>query len=327
MAGAQNFGAERIIKQGSNGSSLSWLVTTSNTSLSDRALLVEVVSMPPVTVGDVSVIQQTNPWVVAGDVSTTIAFPASAQVFVNNTSLNPLPVAIQGNVSVVILTSPLTVQGLVSVTGDVSVKSPVSVTGEVSVKNTVSVVQAVGASFQIQGAVSVQNFPTVTSVTGEVSVKNTVSISPAVGTSFHVEGNVSAAIVGTVSVTGQVSVLGPVSVTGQVSVLGNVSTHNDRTAFVPLSPARVSVANTTCLALAANTSRTGCVITNANLTSIGGIPVYLGLATVAVLGSGIVLYPGGTWSMDEFTFTTACITAIASAAGTASLSLQEFNRT
>lgn len=244
-------------------------------------------------------------------------------------------VSVQGQVSVQNFPTTTSVTGLVSVTGDVSVKSPVSVTGQVSVLNAVSVTQGT-SPWVVAGDVSLKS---AVSVTGQVSVVGNVSAAVAGNVSAVVTGNVSAtvvgavsvvgqvSIIGNVSVVGQVSVIGPVSVTGQVSVIGKVSTQTERTAFVPLSPGHVSVANSTCLAIAANTSRAGLVLTNKNLTG-AGIPVYLGIATIAVLGSGIVLYPnGGTWVMDEMTFSTGSIAAIASAAGVASLSIQEWNKT
>lgn len=267
---------------------------------------VSVGNFPTVT----SVTQGTSPWVIAGDVSLKSAVSVTGQVSVVG------PVSVTGQVSVV---GPVSVTGHVSIdnasTNPVQItvqsfQTAVSVTGQVSVAGNVSAT-VIGA-VSVVGQVSVVG---PVSVTGHVSIDNTfIAVAPVAGTSFHIEGNVSA------------TVIGAVSVVGQVSVLGNVSVATARVNLTAGTPTHASVAATTCLALAANAGRKGLVITNKNLTSIAGIPVYLGLATVAVLGSGIVLYPnGGTWTMDEYTFTTGSIAAVASAGAVASLAIQEFS--
>lgn len=90
----------------------------------------------------------------------------------------------------------------------------------------------------------------------------------------------------------------------------------------PLSPASgtaVSIAATSTSAVASNASRKGLVLTNTSTHNIS-----LGLGVAAVLNSGITLYPGGVWVMDEYTYTTGAINAIASVASS-NLAVQEFN--
>jgi len=86
------------------------------------------------------------------------------------------------------------------------------------------------------------------------------------------------------------------------------------------APLTVSVGTTVTAVLPANITRKGVVVVNtsANVVSLGldGFP--------AVLGAGITLFPGGSWTMNTMMeYTPAAITAIASAAGS-TLSVQEF---
>lgn len=91
------------------------------------------------------------------------------------------------------------------------------------------------------------------------------------------------------------------------TVSGTVST---KTPLTPNAPFTVSVGVSSGVFLAANTSRKGlCIVNTSNATES------FGLAATAVLNSGITLYPGGTWCMDEFSYMTGAINAIA---GTAS---------
>lgn len=85
------------------------------------------------------------------------------------------------------------------------------------------------------------------------------------------------------------------------------------------SPANATVGITSASAISANSSRKGLIVIN---TSINTISLNV-VGGAAVLNSGITLYPGGVWNMDQFSFTTAAIFAIASAASS-NLSIQEF---
>ena len=85
------------------------------------------------------------------------------------------------------------------------------------------------------------------------------------------------------------------------------------------APTAASVGVASAEAVAVNTSRTGLILVN---TSSAWISLAFGAA--AVLYSGITLAPlGGTFVMDNDTFTTAQIRAIASAAAS-NLAIQEF---
>lgn len=91
--------------------------------------------------------------------------------------------------------------------------------------------------------------------------------------------------------------------------------------FKPLtgsSPAVASVGVTSSSAVASNASRKGLVLTN-----LSGSNISFGIGSAAVLNQGITLNPNGTWVMDQYTFSTAEIFAIASAASS-TLSIQEF---
>lgn len=85
------------------------------------------------------------------------------------------------------------------------------------------------------------------------------------------------------------------------------------------APGTFTVGITSGSALATNANRKGLVITNVSVNKIS-----IGLdGNAAVLNSGITLYPGGSWTMDAFTFTNGAISAIASAASSI-IAIQEF---
>lgn len=90
--------------------------------------------------------------------------------------------------------------------------------------------------------------------------------------------------------------------------------------LTPASPTAATVAATSGSALAANSNRKGLIMIN---TSINTISLNI-VGGAAVLNSGITLYPGGVWYMDEYSFTTSAIFAIASAASS-NLSIQELS--
>lgn len=96
----------------------------------------------------------------------------------------------------------------------------------------------------------------------------------------------------------------------------SVPAGNSLTAASP-SAASIGIASGTLLATNAN--RKGLVLTNTSIAKIS-----IGLGVTAVLNSGITLYPGGTWVMDELTFTTAQLNAIASIAAS-NVAIQEFS--
>lgn len=95
---------------------------------------------------------------------------------------------------------------------------------------------------------------------------------------------------------------------------------SDKVPTTPSAPATATVAATSGSAVSANASRKGLIIQNlsANTVSLNVV------GGAAVLNSGITLFPGGTWNMDQYSFTTSAIFAIASAAGSV-ISIQEFS--
>lgn len=83
----------------------------------------------------------------------------------------------------------------------------------------------------------------------------------------------------------------------------------NHTSLTGNSPGLGSVGTTSAQLVAANTARKGLVVMNNSVNTIA-----IGIGVTAVLNSGIVLYPGGIWYMDAFTFSTAAINAISTAA-------------
>lgn len=122
------------------------------------------------------------------------------------------------------------------------------------------------------------------------------------------------------TISGQLpTTLGAKTAANSFSVaLATDQTVSTKTPLTPNAPTTVSVGVASGVVLAANASRKGLVLFNNSTATIS-----FGLGATAVLGSGITLYPGGVWYMDEFTFTTGAINGIASAAASA-LSVQEF---
>lgn len=93
---------------------------------------------------------------------------------------------------------------------------------------------------------------------------------------------------------------------------------SSRLSLTPSSPTAATIGITSSTAVAFNASRRGLVLINTSNNRIS-----IGLGVAGVLNSGITLYPGGTFVMDDFTYTTASINAIASIAGS-NLTIQEF---
>lgn len=94
---------------------------------------------------------------------------------------------------------------------------------------------------------------------------------------------------------------------------------NTKTALTASAPAAATVGIASAQAVASNASRKGLALINTSANWIS-----FGLGAAAVLYSGITLAPnGGTWVMDEYTFTTAAVNAIASVASS-NLAIQEY---
>jgi len=106
------------------------------------------------------------------------------------------------------------------------------------------------------------------------------------------------------------------SVAPDMTVQGVVAT---KTALTASSPTQATVGVASGSAAAAQATRKGLVLVNTS-----GSTISIAFGTAAVLNSGITLNPsGGTFVMDEYTFTTAAVNAIASAASS-NLAIQEF---
>jgi len=98
----------------------------------------------------------------------------------------------------------------------------------------------------------------------------------------------------------------------------NLHTVVDRVALTGQAPTAISVGVTSGTVLVANALRKGATFTNTSTNTIS-----FGLdGNAAVLNSGITLAPYGSWIMDDYTFTTGLIKAIASGAAS-NLSVQE----
>jgi len=95
----------------------------------------------------------------------------------------------------------------------------------------------------------------------------------------------------------------------------SVSTKNPTTSSAPVAS---SVGVASAQVLAANANRKGCLLVNTSLNYVS-----LGFGNAAVLYSGITLNPnGGCFWMDEYSFSTVAIFAIASGAAS-NLGVQE----
>ncbi len=153
-------------------------------------------------------------------------------------------------------------------------------------------------SATVAGTVAVSNFPASQAVTGPLTdTQLRASAVPVSGT------------VTTGGLTDTQLRATPVPVSGTIS---------SKTTLTPSSPTASTVGVASAQAVAANASRKGLILTNTSINTIS-----LGLAAAAVLNSGITLYPGGSFSIDEYSFVIGAINAIASAASS-NLTVQEF---
>lgn len=100
--------------------------------------------------------------------------------------------------------------------------------------------------------------------------------------------------------------------------LSSDSVVSSKIALTASSPTFATVGTGSAQAVASNASRKGLILVN---TSVNVISV--GIGATAVLNSGITLKPGGSWNMDEYSYSTAVINCIASL-GSSNLAIQEF---
>jgi hypothetical protein len=101
-------------------------------------------------------------------------------------------------------------------------------------------------------------------------------------------------------------------------VLSSDSVVSTKINLTAQSPAFTTVGVASVQVVAANSARKGLVLVNNSTANIS-----IAFAATAVSGSGIVLYPGGVFFMDEYMFTTSAVTAIATAAAS-NLGVQEW---
>jgi hypothetical protein len=152
-------------------------------------------------------------------------------------------------------------------------------------------------------------------------VNGSVTLQHAVGGYTQVRIRLSTAITGSGNV--KIEIRPATSSTAQlVQVIQPTGTNLhaviDKVSLASAAPAAVAVGVASGSVLASNVNRKGAVFTNTSANTIS-----FGLnGSAAVLNSGITLTPYGVWMMDEYTFTTGAITAIASAAAS-NLAVQE----
>ena len=101
--------------------------------------------------------------------------------------------------------------------------------------------------------------------------------------------------------------------------IGNTAFALTKTAMTANAATSVTCAATTTVLIASNASRKGLVITNT-----GARNIFIGIGASAVLNQGIFLVQGGgSWVMDDYTFTTQAINGITTTS-TSIIAIQEF---
>ena len=207
--------------------------------------------------------------------------------------------------------------GAWDVTGNVSIKSSTNNIGNVNVNN-FPAIQAVSGAVTIApgsnaiGNVVISNFPSTQTINGSVTVVSSNAanlLANVTVTNFPSTQTVNGTV--TVVSSNSANLLANVTVTNfpaSTTVSGNVNIVTTTTA---LSPSSYTVNTASVLILASNTNRKGLILTNA-----GNNLVSLGFGNVAVANAGVTLYPGGTFNMDAYSFTTSNVNAIAVVANT-----------
>lgn len=239
---------------------------------------------------------------VAQTVASTGTTPASVEV-----SNFPLTQTVDGEVSISNLPAVQEVEGTITVGNFPSTQT---VAGSVSVTN-------FPATQPVSGTVSVSSIPAIPSgsnTIGKVDVNGTVPVS---GTFWQTTQPVSLASLPALA-AGSNAIGSITNTTFASTQSGSWSVSVNKTALTPSSPATASVGTSSAQAVASNGSRKGLLITN-----LSNNIVFLGLGATAELNKGIALTPYGAFQMDEFTFCTSAVNAIAT--GTSStVSVQEF---
>ncbi len=104
----------------------------------------------------------------------------------------------------------------------------------------------------------------------------------------------------------------------RIALVASSAPISTKTDLAPASPTFATVGLTSAQAVPTNANRRGLVLVNTS-----DFRISLGFGVAAVLDSGITLYPQGVFVMDEYTFDTSQVNAIASAAGS-NLAVQEY---
>lgn len=182
--------------------------------------------------------------------------------------------------------------------------------------NTLASVTTVGAVTSITNALPAGN-----NNIGDVDIASSVLPSGASTSANQVTELASLAAIdaGTAAALGQTTMSAsvPVALASNQSSIP-VTIAGAGTPLTANAPTTATVGVASASALASNAGRDGVIIVNVSVNK-----VCLGLGSTAVLNSGICLLPGGTWTMDAFSFSTGTINAIASAASSV-ISIQEF---
>ena len=216
---------------------------------------------------------------------------------------------VDGTVTVTDGSGSLTVDGTVTVQdggGSISVDDNA---GSLTVDN--PVLSVVGGGTEA----TAQRVTIATDSTGVLSVDDN-------GGSLTVDGTVAATQSGgwTVTVQDGGNVISVDDGAGSLTVDGTVAVSGLAGSTTGSAPTAVTVNASSGTVIASNANRKGLVLTN---TSTGGQSISLHLANgTAVLNSGITLWPGDSFTMTPWTFTTAQINGIASAASGA-MGIQE----
>lgn len=170
------------------------------------------------------------------------------------------------------------------------------------------------------GVLSVDDNGGSLTVDGTVSItaNSSVNVAQLAGTTTDTNsGNKSAGTLRVVIATDQVQLTNALKVDGS-AVTQPVSVTGATTGSAP-STATIGTGSATVIA--SNANRKGLALTN---TSTSGQRISLHFANgTAVLDSGITLWPGDSFVMSPYTFTTSAITGIGSAAS-GTIGLQEF---
>lgn len=105
---------------------------------------------------------------------------------------------------------------------------------------------------------------------------------------------------------------------GSISITGTMTT-SSKIALTASIPTSASVGTSSSSIVASNGNRKSLIIKNLSVNTIS-----FGLGQTAILNSGLTLAPYEVWTMNEYTFVTGAINAIASDTSSA-VSIQEFN--